>query len=454
MRQLPLGLLGLGLILALLAGCEALTRKDSVLPMSATTGKDFIVAFQGDRVPLKVREELAAAGGEVKRILSEIGAVVATAKSDAFAAKAAALREVVAVIPDATLSLLVPETRQADFTEESIGDAEPRFYLQWDMRAIAAPGAWDAGYTGLGARVAILDTGIDLDHPDLAPNLNLALSTSFVPGEPSADDSNGHGSNVAGIVAAARNGWGAIGVAPKAELVAVKILAGNGSGSFSWLLDGILYAVSVDADVINMSLGAYVPRRGFVDTNGTWVGANEVAGFVDLVKKAIDFAVQQGTLVIATAADSMINMTDDQEPLHVPSDCGASLNISATGPLGQSFNPDINLDVAGVYLNRETNVDLAAPGGNTDETRPGPFSHAHDFVFNCSNDGRFMWAAGTSQAAPHVAGVAALVIERYGHSLSPSQIEAILCQTTDDLGKPGRDPFYGYGRVNATRAIR
>ena len=452
MRRFVIAMLGLGLLAVLLAGCEMFTPRDALVSMSASAGKDFILAFQGDKVPAHVRELVSAAGGEVKTILDEIGAVVATARAGEFATKAATIKGVTAVIPDVKVNFLVDETREAAFEDEgATGGDEPYFGLQWGLRAIDAPGAWDAGYTGAGVRVAVLDTGIDVDHRDLAPNLNVALSRSFDPDEPTIDDFNGHGSNVAGIVAAADNAWGVIGVAPEAEIVAVKVLDGSGSGDFSWLLEGILYAVSIDADVINMSLGAYLPHRGFVADDGTWVGANEVAGFVNLVKKIANYAIQQGGLVVSTAGNLSIDMTGDQGLLHVPADCGEGLMVSATGPLGVRQNPNTNLDVPATYTNYGMNVDFAAPGGNYDPTIP---DYRYDFVRNCYWNGGFVWMAGTSQAAPHVSGIAALIIERYNHSLTPSQIEAVLRQSADDLGKPGRDPYYGQGRVNAAQAVR
>ena len=142
---------------------------------------------------------------------------------------------------------------------------EPIFSRQWGMDAIDAPQAWNAGQKGEGARVFILDSGIDAEHPDLAPNLNTSLSTSFVPGEDynvAAGFYFNHGTHVAGIIAAADNSFGVIGVAPECEIVAVKVISETtGSGAFSWINAGIVYAANNGADVINMSLGASVNRK-------------------------------------------------------------------------------------------------------------------------------------------------------------------------------------------------
>ncbi len=136
------------------------------------------------------------------------------------------------------------------------------------MDAIDAPEAWNTGQTGEGVRVAVLDSGIDGTHSDLAPNLNTDLSESFVPGEDWQVQPGfyfNHGTHVAGTIAAADNQRGVIGVAPNAEIVAVKVLSEfTGSGAFSWINAGIVYAALIDADVINMSLGATLNKNGFL----------------------------------------------------------------------------------------------------------------------------------------------------------------------------------------------
>jgi len=211
---------------------------------------------------------------------------------------------------------------------------------QWSMYAIDAPGAWHAGYTGAGVRVAILDTGIDTSHPDLGPNLNIGLSTSFVTYEPYIDDEAGHGTHVAGIIAAAHNGYGTIGVAPDAELVAVKVLDSTGSGDFSWMLSGLLYANRIGAKVVNLSLGAYLPRSGITFEDGTKIGANDIA----LITRVINYVSSNGTLVVTAAGNESVNLTGDASWISIPAECGAALSISATGPQGWAYDPTVSLD--------------------------------------------------------------------------------------------------------------
>jgi len=411
-------------------------------------GDEYILSFT--RLPKNVEAKVAAAGGTVHAVLGAIDAVLVTAESSDFLVAVEAISGFDVAIPDATVNWL-PDLRTMAFDGEHIGSDEP-FYnrYQWDMRAIDAPGAWDAGFTGAGVRVAVLDTGVDTAHPDLVPNLNLELSKSYVPEEPFVDDLHGHGSNVAGIIAAADNGIGVIGVAPSAEIVALKVLSATGSGSFGWMLEAVLYAVECDVDIVNMSLGAYIDKGGFYDDDGIWVTASEVAAFLNLVKKTVNYATQQGVLVIASAGNDALSGQGDSGLLHVPSDVGDTVCVSATGPLGWGTDMTVYLDDFAVYSNYGPQVDFAAPGGNYDPTLP---LYWYDFVLNCTNEQWYAWYAGTSQAAPHVAGVAALIIEANGGEMEPSHVLRELRESADDLGKPGQDVYYGYGRVNAARAV-
>lgn len=479
-RRTLLVLVLAGLVGLLVAGCDTfLAPKTAVTPMAAgQSEKDYIVICQGENLPNGFAAAVQAAGGTITRRFDAVGAAAVTAKSSSFVAQMAATNGVQYVVPDAKLDWLPDRQATQAYSEKANGDkkngnnkkssmpvpavatsglgaGEPLFALQWNMRAIDAPGAWAAGDTGAGVRVAILDTGIDPTHPDLAPNLDTQLSTSFVPYEPTIEDHDGHGTNVAGIIGAAANGIGVIGVAPNAQLVAVKVLDGTGSGDLSWVMEGMLYANAIGAKVINMSLGAYLPRRGFVAEDGTRVTASDVAGFVTVMTRIINYVWSNGSLLVAAAGNESVDTTGDQGLLHIPSDLGRTLCISATGPQGLAFDPTVSLDTPAVYTNYGSAIDLAAPGGNID---PALFANEtpgwwYDLVLSDAPGG-YIWMAGTSQATPHVSGIAALIIAAHGGSLDPSQVESILTRSADDLGKPGRDPWYGLGRVNAAAAVK
>lgn len=453
-RRLVLGICALAVLGLAIGGCTWFGTQ-SLGPQSISQGEDYILTF--NRLPGDVEGEVEAAGGIVNRVLEELDAVLVTATSPDFLAQIAGVRGLSATIVDASVDWL-PDEEMIELAPEHIGSDETYFDLfQWSMLAIDAPGAWDAGYTGDGVRVVVMDTGLDAFHPDLAPNINVALSADYTgepvpPGYPDWQDLHSHGSNVGGIIGAADNGLGVIGVAPNAELIAYKVLASTGSGSFGWMIAALYDAVEIDADIVNMSLGAYMDKGGFFDDDGVWVPANEVAAFLNLLKAAINYADRNGVTVITSAGNDALDGQGDSGLLHVPSDLGASICVSATGPFGWWLDPTTNLDEFAIYSNYGPQIDFAAPGGNFDATLPFPFPAAYDFVFGCFVGG-YGWMAGTSQATPHVAGVAALIIEANGGDMRPQHVLRDLRQSADDLGKPGQDVYYGHGRVNAARAV-
>lgn len=434
--------------------------------------RSYLIIAKGNALPRGLESAVQAAGGSITSTLPKIGIAVAESSSADFAAKAARIAGVRSIAPNVNLQWIRPgrqvELDAAYGNPPTSGDDDFYFDLQWGHDAVDAPEAWNAGARGAGVRVAVLDTGFDTDHPDLAPNINFSLSQSFVPGETLAYallDTFSHGSHTAGTIAAADNAFGTIGIAPEAELVLVKVLSDEGSGDFDWVIQGILHAADVDADVINMSLGAVLARHGYLEDNGTedpsddyWVSAREVAELAVALGRATTYAYQQGTTVIASAGNEANDGDHDKDVFHLPSDSPHVISVAATAPIGWATDPgNIFLDNPASYTNYgQSVIDFAAPGGDfvypgnenctiAGLTRP---CWVFDLVFSTGNNGWY-WSAGTSMAAPHASGVAALIIGRNGGDMRPSQVEAALRASADDLGKPGNDDFYGAGRVNA-----
>ncbi|AKD05891.1 peptidase S8 and S53 subtilisin kexin sedolisin [Pontibacter korlensis] len=410
--------------------------------------------------------------GNVTGLLKEVGMATVTSTDPDFAAKAGKIQGVSAVIRDAEIQWLNPDNEKTfdaaalNVNPASSGDSEPYFFLQWGHTAIQAPAAWNAGARGKGVKVAVLDTGFFLDHPDLKSNI--ASSASFVPGEPAQFKSipnvrtSSHGSHVAGTIAAADNGLGVIGVAPDAQLILVKVLRDSGSGSFSWMMQGILHAVAEGADVINMSLGAGLPRNGkFLDENGNMINDTKaVQELLNAISRVTTYATQQGVTVISSAGNDGNNGNKDQSLVYIPASAPNVISISSTAPTGWFNNPlTTNLDGVASYTNFGTPaVSFAAPGGDfsypTNELSSlGIPVWALDMVLSTGTERGYNWNAGTSMASPHAAGVAALIIGQNGGSMDPKKVEAALRASADDLGKPGRDPYYGHGRVNAYKAV-
>lgn len=437
---------------------------------AAPRSSSYILLARGNNLPTSLERDVQKAGGTITRMLPEIGLAVAESGDDAFAAQAARIRGILSVSLNPSLTWIDPTYREAvgEFgNPPASGDDDFFFDLQWGHDAVDAPEAWDQGMRGAGVRVAVLDTGFDLTHPDLAPNINFGLSTDFT-GEGlqyTLPDPFSHGTHTAGTIAAADNAFGTIGVAPEAELVLVKVLRDAGSGTFADVIAGIVYAADVDADVISMSLGARLEKSGFVDDDGNFVTAKEVAELKNAIARATTYAYQQGTTVIASAGNDAEDYDHNADAIHLPSGAPNVISVSATGPLGWGLDPSTDLDVPAFYTNfGQSAIDFAAPGGNVDfNLFPGPLPlctvsgltrpcWVFDLVFSTGNASWF-WSAGTSMSAPHVAGVAALIIGDNGGDMKPAQVEAALRKLADDLGKKGKDDFYGMGRIDATNIV-
>jgi len=475
----------------------------------------YIIDFTGNDLPGDLAAQIQRAGGTLTTTIAQVGIAVASSDDPGFAGRAARIKGVFGVAPDIEVQWVDP--RETAVGEELADAAEPPLeamasfgasegfrLIQWAPDAVSAPAAWDAGATGAGARVAVLDGGIHSTHIDIAPNLDVARSRSFVPdatpgtfvpfnldlrrnaaGACVLTDTFWHGTHVAGILAAPANNLGTVGIAPNATIIGVKVLH-CGNGAFSWIINGIVYAATpiaaggAGADIINMSLGATLERQArdtlgrlFRDSTGHPINtAPGRAALLHAIGKATSYAYQQGVTVIAALGNSAVNMDTSNDLVFVPAMSPHVIAVSATGPVGWALGAT-NFDRPASYTNfGQSAVDFAAPGG--DGVLPGSqvcskprvgggpdvvqFCFAFDFVFapvrgSGASTGSYNWAAGTSMATPAVAGVAALIIGRFGR-IGPAQVEARLRASADDLGKPGNDDFYGGGRVNALRAIQ
>lgn len=456
------------LALALLTGCQKgeFETSTGIVSDAATTAiaggnaQNYIVISKTETLPAGFEKQISAYG-EIISTMPEIGQLVVRPITANFEKKVAKLANVQSVFPDLVIRWIDPAGLLGQVSSESIGNDEGFFGYQWNMRAINAPAAWDAGFTGEGVRVFVLDAGIDADNPDLAPNLNTVLSTSFVPGE-TFNVSDGsffnHGTHVAGIIAAADNGWGVIGVAPYAEIVAVKVLSEvSGSGAFSWINQGIVYAADHGADVINMSLGGELNKNGFyIDDDGILqrIAPPVVQQAIHAQQRAVNYAWKKGAVIVSSAGNDASNFDGDGPVIKLPGGLNNVLTVSATAPKCWATSTEPNFDLPATYTDYgRSYIEIAAPGGDAACEDGIPF----DLILSCGAGDYpsygFYFAGGTSMASPHVAGVAALIIGKNGGQMKPFEVTKKLLNTADKIDGMGISPWYGKGRVNAYRAV-
>jgi subtilisin family serine protease len=311
--------------------------------------------------------------------------------------------------------------------------------LQWGLQRIGAVDAWARG-TGGGVTIAVVDSGIDLDHEDLRSKVDGQISCIGAAGDParcrgSAQDDNGHGTHVSGIaLAATDNGLGIAGVAPDARLLAVRVLANDctasgctASGTAGDVSAGIRWAVDHGADVINLSLG------------GGSLQSALGCSFCD----AIDYAWSKGAIaVIAAGNDSVLPSGFGDEPAVI---------VTAT----TRDDPRASYSNASSGILRVARWPVAAPGGEaeTDARDCGTGGTPKGVLSTYWTAGRadqYACLAGTSMAAPHVSGALAVLLST---GLSPQGAIDRLTATATDLGTPGRDGAYGFGRIDLARAV-
>ena len=265
---------------------------------------------------------------------------------------------------------------------------------------------------GEGVNVAVLDTGV-IGHPDLKENIKGGVNFS-------SDDRNdyqdrvGHGTHVAGIVAAVDNAFGVIGVAPKANLYAVKVLGDSGSGSFEMIAKGIDWAIENKMDILSMSLGSNYPS--------------------EVLHDALKRAYQKNITLVAAAGNDGDTYPDNDidYPARYP-------EVIAVGSVNK-------------YLKRSwfssdgTELDVMAPGQD---------------IYSTYLNNEYSILSGTSMAAPFVTGVLALLISKHRNHQgnqtpidTPDRIREHLIRTADDAGEIGKDNFYGYGIVSPEKLLR
>jgi len=388
-----------------------------VLYRSPTDGK--VVEVVKNEILVVFREDVAP---EVKKSLHKAlrATPVSDESEDVFYQKV--------IIPDdESLEVMVeryrrdPAVRYAEpnYIKKAYGVNDPLYTefstetaKQWGLARINVKDAW-ALSTGTGVVVAVLDTGIVLNHPDFQGQI---YSTITYIGTTGATDYMGHGTHVAGIIAARSNGQYGVGVATNSKILAVKVLDDDGIGTSDSLVRGLLYVSTCSAKpkVVNLSLGSTY--------------------YSEIENTAIQTVYQKGIAIIAAKGN------DSTDEPNYPSDYQ---NVFSVGSVTSS-------DVKSSFSNYGPDLDIVAPGGDGLVAGGAPGDILSTVPLT---SGATAYMAGTSMAAPFVSGVAALIYS-IKPNLSPRDVYRILIQSADDLGTAGFDTYYGNGRLNAAKAVQ
>lgn len=388
----------------------ALLLVGGALPASARVDdrssevSSFMVRYESDRTPEELSHVLASLGAETTGAIQPLRLLRVELDAD----KAAALRaepgiEWVRRPTIAQVSGRVPN--------------DPLLAKQWSLRKIGALRGW--GYedgTTSPVTVAVIDTGVDPSHPDL--QASLVKGVDFVNIDEDPADDHGHGTHVAGIIAARPdNRKGIAGLSWGAKIMPLKACGLDGSCNEFLVIAAIVYAVQQGAKVVNLSLGG--------------AGGGCPPGY-DLVRR---YAEQREVILIASVGNS--GAKKDGNPMMYPAGCDGYVGVGATSP-SDGWAP---------FSQHNSSVDLAAPGMGVVSTLPPSLSMEDD----TSSPG-YGPADGTSMAAPYVAGLAALLLSAHP-AWTPAQVLRRMSKTAIDLGVRGRDPFFGAGRIDVARAL-
>jgi lantibiotic leader peptide-processing serine protease len=459
-----LPLLGLGLALA--PGSPS---------RSAGETYELVVAFQGDALPADAARIVQGAGGTVLGALPQVGGLQVRGPASLVEALSRHA-QVEAVSPALELRASFRDTDELDAEAVEAGGspAAADFYrlYQWDIQQVTRNGAsWALGAGSHNTVVGIVDSGINTRHPAL--RANLLSGQNFVPDGPGdtldpadIEERHGHGSHVAGAVAAC----GRIrGVGPGLGLRVYRVLDRTSSTPFTRLCEGILAAADDGVDVVNVSVVGYLPQSW-----GTWTAPDGTTTRIRLhadlllLRRALVYATRRGAVVVAAAGNDAANLTNPHQVMQlmnrlygpngyrfqgaareVPGTLPGVLTVSATGPDGSLAS----------YSNYGAGaIDVSAPGGDYPPGAADWPGNGCLSAWRASGAGpdRYYFYVGTSMAAPKVAAVAALLIDREkasGRRLTPAQVVTRLQQSARDLGKRGYDEAYGQGLVDAYTAL-
>ena len=387
-------------------------------PNNSADFQDVIVRFK-DKPGQAELHAFKGLGGEVSNVFTIITAI--SGKLPAKAIEALKNNPQVEVV-------------ELDYTVQALEySSENELGNSWGADHVNADAAFAAGYSGEGIKVAVLDSGVNFNHFDLSENFDSSaneLGYDFVSDDFNPEDVYGHGTHVAGILAAASNGFGIVGVAPNAQIVALRVLDDNGEGTASTIIEALQWIQNYNA--------AHPESPIRITNNSYGTGSNS-----SQLEAAFDVLASSGVLHIGSAGNEG-SAAGNGNNVNYPAKYASVVAVAALDKNNQRAS----------FSSTGSDVEIAAPGvailstwkDGTNSTGPQPFAfagYAGEY---------FIEANGTSMASPHVAGVAALLMAS-DPSYTAEAVRNKMNGTALDLGEPGRDKLYGYGLLDASSAL-
>ncbi|NPD88215.1 MAG: S8 family serine peptidase [Asgard group archaeon] len=355
---------------------------------------EFIIALQQDTDPSILYEYLSSFNIDISEYLPGINVLLANVPVNL------AFNPTSNLINDITNKPFVKYVEPNYYCTSAYIPNDPSWDLQWGSQLIGMESAWDFQLGSTDVKVAIIDSGIDYTHPDLVANY-LPIGYDWINDDSDPMDDHGHGTHCAGVVAASiGNALGIAGIA-NVSFFAEKFLGSDNYGSYVDAANAIIHATDMGADILSNSWGGY--------------------GYSDVLADAVEYALSNDVIFTAAA------MNDATSIAPYPASLPGVIAVSATNPS----------DTLASFSNYGDWIDIAAPGVGIYSTYPGNSYVSWD---------------GTSMATPHVSGLAALLLSQYP-SYTSDQIEQLIMNTAVDLGDPGFDISFGWGRIDASTAI-
>ncbi|MFE4669150.1 S8 family serine peptidase [Streptomyces sp. NPDC056716] len=490
---IPVGM-AVATAVAFLPNVTAAAAEPSVAPAAEGPPLSYVVNVSpGSGSSSSVKKAIGKAGGTIVQSYDQIGVIVVHSANTGFAQTIRKVRGVQSAGSTRTAPLPAQSTTDVGtpkvLTAEDVADVEaaagqdPLQPLQWDLPAIKADQAHEKSLGSSEVTVAVIDTGVDDTHPDIAPNFDREASVNCVTGKPDTSDGawrpsaaeSPHGTHVAGEIAAAKNGIGMTGVAPGVKVSGIKVSTTAGYFYTEAVVCGFVWAAEHGVDVTNNS---YYTDPWYFNCKDD----PDQKALVEAITRASKYAEKKGAVNVAAAGNENYDLAADEitdpgspndstpgdrvidpsECYDIPTQLPGIVTVAATGAKG--LKSSFSNHGRGV-------IDIAAPGGDSTAYQTPAPPATSGLILGTLPGGRWGYMAGTSMASPHVAGVAALIKSTHPNA-SPALVKALLyaeadataCTNPYDINGDGKvdavcegpknyNGFYGWGMADALDAV-